>query len=278
MADIIGILSSAFHAVHKVYDVVKTIKEAPGAVRALRKEASRVKNLLAVILPTPNCEPPLILQSDENPLVKALAEDARELDIAVEAFIDKVTKLNTQGTREVKRIRWPLYARTAKEISEQLRAFHVTLSAVCAVSTSYVLLTPWPLASYRFNQSADVGVVKSLLVQQGMTINAIHATVSLRRAAREQRQGRNMAFDELCATQRPSPPMSPTQTGMPAGASWASKGDGSKLCHVEVSGRPRCSLLIPFLTQSHICKDWRRCVRWGIDIAGRERCHRKKFS
>ena len=141
MADIIGILGSALHAVHKVYDVVKMIKEAPAAVRALRKEASRVKSLLAAILPTPDCEPSLILQSNENPLVKALVEDARELDIALELFIAKVTKLNTDGTREVNRIRWPLYAGKAREISEQLRAFHMTLSAVYAVSTSCVPLT-----------------------------------------------------------------------------------------------------------------------------------------
>ena len=89
MADVIGILSFALHAAHKVYDVVQTIKDAPDAVRALGKEASRVKGLLTVMLPQPNGEPSPLLRNDGNPLVKSLVEDAQELEAAVEASLPR---------------------------------------------------------------------------------------------------------------------------------------------------------------------------------------------
>ena len=146
MADVIGILSFALHAAHKVYDVVQTIKDAPEAVRTLGKEASRVKGLLTVMLPEPSGEPSPLLRSVDNPLVKTLVEDAKELGSTAETLLAKVTRQREDGTHKVKRYRWPFHAGEGEKLSGQFQAFYLSLTAVYAVATSYVptYLTQYP--------------------------------------------------------------------------------------------------------------------------------------
>ena len=146
MADVIGILSFALHAAHKVYDVVQTIKDAPEAVRTLGKEASRVKGLLTVMLPEPSGEPSPLLRSVDNPLVKTLVEDAKELGSAADTLMAKVTRQREDGTHQVRRYLWPFHAGEAEKLSGQFQAFYVSLTAVYAVATSYVptYLTQYP--------------------------------------------------------------------------------------------------------------------------------------
>ena len=140
MADVIGILSFALHAAHKVYDIVQTIKDAPDAVRALGKEASRVESLLAVMLPIPesNSQPSPMLRSVDNPLVKSLVEDAQELEAAVEVLLAKVTRQKEDGTLEIKKARWILCAGDVKKLSAHFQTFYGSLTAVYAVTTWYV--------------------------------------------------------------------------------------------------------------------------------------------
>ena len=142
MADVIGILSFALHAAHKVYDVVQTLKDAPDAARTLGKEASRVKGLLAVMLPEPepesNGEPSPTLRRVDNPLVKSLAEDAKKLETAVKVLLAKVTRQKEDGTYEIRKSRWIFYAGEVEKLSAQFQAFYGSLTAVYAVATSCV--------------------------------------------------------------------------------------------------------------------------------------------
>ena len=135
MADVIGILFSALHAAHKVYDVIQTIKAAPDAVRILGKEASRVKALLAMMLPDPNSEPSPLLRGNDTPLVKVLVEDACELEAAVGALFAKAVKRKTDGRHQVRKYRWPFHAGEAEKLSSRFQAFHGSLTAVYAVIT-----------------------------------------------------------------------------------------------------------------------------------------------
>ena len=148
MADVIGILSFALHAAHKVYDVVQTLKDAPEAARALGKEASRVESLLAAMLPEPesNSQPSPVLRSVDNPLVKSLVEDAKELGSTADTLLAKVTRQREDGTHQVRRYLWPFHAGEAEKLSGQFQAFYVSLTAVYAVATSYVptYLTQYP--------------------------------------------------------------------------------------------------------------------------------------
>ena len=138
MADVIGVLSFALHAAHKVYDIVQTIKDAPDAVRALGKEASRVKGLLTVMLSEPNGELSSFLRNIDHPLVETLVEDAKELGSTADTLLAKVTRQREDGTHKVKRYRWPFHAGEAEKLAAQFQAFYVSLTAVYAVATSYV--------------------------------------------------------------------------------------------------------------------------------------------
>ena len=141
MADVIGILSFALHAAHKVYDVVQTLKDAPDAARALGKEASRVESLLTVMLPEPSGEPSPLLRSVDNALVKTLVEDAKELGSTAETLLAKVTRQREDGTHTVKRYLWPFHAGEAEKLSNQFQTFYISLTAVCSVVTSCVFAT-----------------------------------------------------------------------------------------------------------------------------------------
>ena len=134
MTDVIGILGFALHAAHKIYDVTKACKEAPDTVQALAKEASKVEGLLMMLQPS-NGDIPLALQDNGSPLANTLVKDAKALIVGVESFFGKATRLTSNSTREVKKVRWPFYAGQAKELSEKFREFYDSLSAVYTVST-----------------------------------------------------------------------------------------------------------------------------------------------
>ena len=138
MADILGILGFALHAAHKIYDVVQTIKDAPDTVRALGQEALRVKTLLAVMLPGPDGElyGSLLLRNVDNPLVRTLADDARELEAAVDALLAKAIRHNEDGTHEVRKARWLFYVGEAEKLSRQFQTFYGSLTAVYVVIIS----------------------------------------------------------------------------------------------------------------------------------------------
>ena len=146
MADVIGILSFALHAAHKVYDVIQTIKDAPDAVRTLGKEASRVNGLLTAMLAESNAQSSSLLRHVDHPLVTTLVEDAKELGSTAETLLAKVTRQREDGTHEVKRYRWPFHAGEVEKLSGQFQACYVSLTAVYAVATSYVptYLTQYP--------------------------------------------------------------------------------------------------------------------------------------
>ena len=74
MADIIGVLSCALHAAHKIYDLSQTIKDAPDVVRTLEKEAGRVEHLLNLVLGTPGSTPQP-WGSVDHYLLQGLVED-----------------------------------------------------------------------------------------------------------------------------------------------------------------------------------------------------------
>ena len=137
MADIIGVLSCALHAAHKIYDLSQTIKDAPDVVRTLEKEAGRVEHLLNLVLGTPGSTPQP-WGSVDHYLLQGLVEDAEALVTAVDFLFGKTTKVNADGRHEAKKLTWPLYATLAKKLAEKFKAFHLSLTVVCTASTSYV--------------------------------------------------------------------------------------------------------------------------------------------
>ena len=143
MADVIGILGFALHAARKVYTVIESIKDAPGEIQALRDDAFQVHGFLKKVLEQrdeggPGA--PLRARGVEDPQVDALLRRAQTITSIVNAFIKKTTTEKDDGTYAVKKLVWPVYAGDAKKLSEQFKAFYASLTAVYAVSTSFVLL------------------------------------------------------------------------------------------------------------------------------------------
>ena len=138
MADVIGILSFALHAAHKVYDAIQMIKDAPDTVRTLGRESSRVRGLLTLMLPRANGKSSQLLHGIDNPLVKVLVEDARKLVTMVDALFGKAMKQKGDGTHQVRKYRWLLHAGEAARLCSHFQTFHGSLTAVYALIISYV--------------------------------------------------------------------------------------------------------------------------------------------
>ena len=138
MVDVIGILTFALHAAHKIYDVVQIIKDAPDAVRTLGKDVSRVEGLLTLMLAGPNGQSSSLLHNIGNPLIETLVKDAKELGSATETLLAKVTRQREDGTHKVKKCRWAFHAGEAEKLSGQFQTFYVSLTAVYSVITSCV--------------------------------------------------------------------------------------------------------------------------------------------
>ena len=135
MADAIGILGFALHAAHKVYNIIESIKDAPEVIQALRDDALQVHGFLERFLneqASRSC-----LDHAAEPQVAALVRKAERLATTVTNFLDKATAQKSNGAHEVKRVRWPLYAGEARKLSEDFRAFHLSLTALYTLSTSY---------------------------------------------------------------------------------------------------------------------------------------------
>ena len=229
MADVIGILGFALHAAHKVYTILESIKDAPSEIQALRDEAFQVHSFLETIQNSQDVggrRVPLHVNDVQDSQIEALVKRAQHIEATFDKFISKVTTRKDNGTYEVKKLKWPLYAGEAKNLSEQFKAFYVSLTAVYTVSTSYVLRSCCTVRalSCTFDSvtvdamSSDLRTQQATLAHYGGMLQEIHIFMTLHSAAREQREGHSMRFDEICARAR-SPPITTPRAETYAGPS-----------------------------------------------------------
>ena len=149
MADIVGVLSFAFHATHKVWATIESIRSAPSDIQALRDDALQVHELLTKILGAQERggqQIPLRTADERNVQVDTLVKSARRVTALADTFISKATVQRDDGTYQVRKLAWLLYAGEARKLSAQFRAFYTSLSAPYAVSTlcvqSYMIHMP----------------------------------------------------------------------------------------------------------------------------------------
>lgn len=222
MADVIGILGFALHAAHKVYTVIESIKDAPNDIKALRDDAFQVHGFLTKLLGSQDegeQSGPLRVADVKDPQIAALVKKAQVISDTVEKFLSKTTTKKDDGTHAVKKLKWPLYAGEAKNLSEQFKAFYVSLTAAYAISTSYVLCSRrTPRALICAFDSITIGTMSSDLRTIQATLQEMQICLTLRSAAREQREGHSMRFDEICARAR-SPPITTPRAETYAGPS-----------------------------------------------------------
>ncbi len=122
--DAFGTVMSALHAAHKVYELVKTIRDAPEEIQALQDQAQLLDNILPRIKD-------VLQREGDSTLVALLVTKAEELTSSVTKFLDKATT-TLQDKRKVKKWKWLFRADEAKGLAEKLRAFYGSISAVCA--------------------------------------------------------------------------------------------------------------------------------------------------
>ncbi|PSR74278.1 hypothetical protein PHLCEN_2v9973 [Hermanssonia centrifuga] len=128
MADPLGIITSALHAAHKVYEVVKTIKDAPEEIQSLQDQVE----LLYSILPRINDFPH---RAGESASISLLVAKAEELNSSLDKFLNKTTKIS-QGKRKVKKLKWWFNADEAKSLTGKLSVFYGALSALHSIESS----------------------------------------------------------------------------------------------------------------------------------------------
>ncbi len=129
MADPLGIITSTLHAAHKVYEIVKTIKDAPEEIQALQDQA----HLLDSILPGMS---DFLQRAGESTSMSLLAAKAGKLNASVERFLNKATKMSPRGERKVKKLKWWFNADEAKSLTGKLSVFYGALSASHSIESS----------------------------------------------------------------------------------------------------------------------------------------------
>ncbi|PSR72025.1 hypothetical protein PHLCEN_2v12091 [Hermanssonia centrifuga] len=122
--DAFGTVMSALHAAHKLYQVVKMIKDGPEEIQALQDQVQ----LMDIILPRIR---DILQREGDSTSIALLVTKAEELTSSVNKFLDKATAM-LEDKRKVKRLKWLFKADEAKGLAEKLKAFYGSLSAACA--------------------------------------------------------------------------------------------------------------------------------------------------
>ena len=218
MTDVIGVVGFALHAIHKVYSIVESIKDAPNEFKALHDDAQHLHSILQVLSRLLAEDKDILRQADVThyPQLDALVRRAAEIKTTVDKFIDKTTTRKDDGTCEVKKLRWPLYANEAKRLSKRFRDFDASLTAAYIVAISCVLYPFLLVHDLSIATRTSVGILLStqrgqqahLLRQEGV-LQATYTSVRLQSAAFE-RQDRIMAFNESRAVQTGATPIAPS--------------------------------------------------------------------
>ncbi|PSS37303.1 hypothetical protein PHLCEN_2v853 [Hermanssonia centrifuga] len=122
--DAFGTVMTALHAAHKVYEVVKKLRDAPEEIQALQDQIKLLDNILPRIKD-------VLQRGGDSVSIDLLVTKAEELTSSVSKFHDKATAM-FQDKRKMKRLKWLFKADEAKALAEKLKAFYGSLSAVCA--------------------------------------------------------------------------------------------------------------------------------------------------
>lgn len=216
-ADVIGILSSALHAAHKLYDIIQLVKNAPDDMDALQVEVRRVRSILIQSVQMPED----VTRDERNVLGSVtglradLIQQARQWTEGANQFVEKATKAKEDGSREVNKWMWPLRAADAKKLADESRRFYQAVSAVYSIDTSYVFVSslhanvdsiavrthiraigPRIITIEEHAASISDRIVRMENLLQPEALQAVILR-SLRILSRQQREGRHQHFDEL---------------------------------------------------------------------------------
>ena len=142
-ADVIGILSFALHAAHKVYDLYQMFKDAPDGLRTLHHEARLLREAEPILRK-------LDADYEQNHAThggssdstlhghwKRLFEDAEGLHQGTEALVKKVTRDGDIGTWQ--KVKWVWYAKDGEELTMKFREFRESVNHTCGLISACVV-------------------------------------------------------------------------------------------------------------------------------------------
>ncbi|PSR81631.1 hypothetical protein PHLCEN_2v6313 [Hermanssonia centrifuga] len=132
---IIGIVAFGLHAVHKVYEVVDSIKDAPADILALKHDAKQVGSLLLQLQQSGVLDSGVAPPSVDLAMLMKIFEDALS---QVELFIDKVAEDRRDGEIRVWKLQWFLKNGRCNKLRESLASLKISIIAIVAAYTSYV--------------------------------------------------------------------------------------------------------------------------------------------
>lgn len=128
MADAIGILSFALSATKQIYDIVKTIKDAPDDTKTLQAESEHIQLFLSTLIDVLQTSTPT-KPDRASAQFSALVEEARKLTESAKALVDKATVKKADGSSKVVKIKWLRYASSAKKLVEDFKRFNLLFCA-----------------------------------------------------------------------------------------------------------------------------------------------------
>lgn len=136
MADVIGILGFSLHAAHKIYDIVKSIKDAPDEIEALKTQTKRVEYFANFIDGLQVGDQ--VLSEATTTQFRTLATQAEKLTKSTDGLLKKAMSKTANGDAEVKRlnVKWPLYASHAKKLAEDFKQLNMELGTILTVHSS----------------------------------------------------------------------------------------------------------------------------------------------
>ena len=127
MADPLSILTTAIHVSHRIYDVLKTMSDAPEEIRTLQFQASMIDSFL------PNVREMIEHDQRHSPLsdpqqLQILLSQTRGFQDAAESFLNTVAKKTSSDLYT--RLKYTIRAADGKELKERFQSLLITLIAV----------------------------------------------------------------------------------------------------------------------------------------------------
>ncbi len=131
---IIGIVAFGLQAVHKVYEIIDSIKDAPTDILALKHDAEQIGSLLLQLQQLRVTDSAVVPSGVNAAILMKLFEDALG---EVESFVNKVAESRRDGKIRVKKLQWFLRGGRCEKLRGSLTSLKTSIIAIVAASTSY---------------------------------------------------------------------------------------------------------------------------------------------
>lgn len=133
--DVIGVLGFALHTSHRLYKLGKKWVDAPQEMRDLLVEVGHVQGILKQALEANVTNDAGSRLPDVLRFHQGLIQQMEELADAAHAFVERMTTVNNDGTREVNRFKWTFKASEVRDLTTKFQALYGAISAIYAVNT-----------------------------------------------------------------------------------------------------------------------------------------------